>query len=353
MTAKLEEIKKRKKDHLIHALSASARIGNTGFERYRFIHNALPEIDFSGIDTSATFLEKKVDYPFFISCMTGGIDKGKRINRNLAKAAQKYNIAMGVGSQRIAIEHPELEVLFKAREYAPDIPLMANVGLVQLNYGFALKEFQRCINMIKADALVVHINPIQEVIQPGGDRNWKGLLKKLAGFIEKLSVPVIAKEVGFGLSEDVVKRLYAIGVRYFDTAGWGGTNWAMVEGLRGKAGLELAKTFSEWGIPTSESIIMCAKLNEELVKNKREPITILGSGGIRSGLDMAKALALGADLVGVAAPFAKAALKSENNVEKLIENYAAELKVAMFGVGAENLERLSAANNITLGTDVI
>lgn len=346
MNSKLAEIKKRKKDHLVHALSDETQIGDAGFGNYRFIHNALPEIDFNEIDTTASFLGKKVNYPFFVSSMTGGIDKGKLINKNLAKAAQKHKIAMGVGSQRIAIQHPELEELFQAREHAPDIPLMANVGLVQLNYGFDLKEYQRCIDMIKADALVVHINPIQEVLQPEGDRNWKGLLSKLSKIIDKLSVPVIAKEVGFGLSEDVVKRLYKIGIRYFDTAGWGGTNWALVEGLRGKADLDLAKTFSEWGIPTTESIKMCASFRSKLYKSStinHYPLTILASGGVRNGVDMAKSIALGADMVGVASPFAKAALKSSEEAEKLIGKYSLELRVAMFGIGAKNLKELKKA----------
>ena len=330
----LETIKKRKKDHLKFALSSISQVGDTGFSSYRFIHNALPEANFDEIDTSTEFLGKRVNFPFFISCMTGGVEKGGEINENLAKAAQKYKIPMGVGSQRIAIEHKDLEKLFKVRQYAPDIPLMANIGLVQLNYGYGLREFQKCVDMIGADALVVHINPIQEIIQPGGDRNWEKLLPKLAKIVRKLKVPVIAKEVGFGLSGDVVGWLYDVGIRIFDTAGWGGTNWALVEGFRGKADRELGELFSNWGIPTTESIKMCSEF-----KTKRH-ITILGSGGIRSGIDIAKALVLGADLAGIAAPFAKAALVSTQEVERLIGRYAQELKVAMFGVGAKNIAEL-------------
>lgn len=344
MATKTSEIIKRKKDHLRYALSAVTQIGNPGFDKYRFMHNALPEVNFDKIDPSTTFLGKKINYPFFISCMTGGVTEGKDINRNLAKAAEKYKIPMGVGSQRAGVEHSDLEVLFTAREVAPNIPLLANVGLVQLNYGFGLKEYQKCIDMIKADALVVHINPIQEVIQPGGDRNWEGLVDKLARIVDKLTVPVIAKEVGFGLSEDVVRRLYKVGVRMFDTAGWGGTNWAMVEGLRGKADRNLGELFSGWGIPTAESICMCSEFSHQLKADDRQPITILGSGGIRNGLDMAKAIVLGADLVGVASPFAKAARISSENVENLIERYAMELKTAMFGVGVKRHPGLKDAN---------
>lgn len=331
---------KRKKDHLVFALSDAAQIGDPGFNRFRFVHNSLPEVNFDKIDTSTSFLGKKVNYPFFISCMTGGVVRGKSLNRNLAQAAQEMRIAMGVGSQRIAIEHPEFSRQFKVRKYAPDIPLMANIGLVQLNYGFGIEEFQRCVDMIEADALVVHLNPIQEIIQPEGNKNFEKLLPKLEKVVKNLSVPVIIKEVSFGLSVDVVKRLYAIGVRIFDTAGWGGTNWAVVDGMRGKADRNLGELFSLWGIPTVESIKMCSELNSKLIADHQETITILGSGGVRSGVDIAKALALGADLVGIAAPFARAALISEEEVVNLIQRLGLELKVAMFGVGAKNVQEL-------------
>jgi len=331
------DIVNRKLDHLKIALSDSSQVGNPGFDDYRFIHNALPEIDFAKIDTTTTFLGKKVKLPFFISCMTGGIEKGKDLNKNLALAAQRAGIAMGVGSQRVAIVHPEVRTQFQVRKYAPTIPLMANVGLVQLNYGFGLKELQMCVDMIEADALVVHINPIQEVIQPEGDRNFENLLPKLEKIVTKLSVPVIAKEVGFGLSEDVVKRLYDIGVRIFDTAGWGGTNWALVEGLRGKADKNLGEIFSQWGIPTVESILQSKRLKEREKDNK---IVILGSGGVRTGVDIAKAIVLGADMAGIAAPFAKAGLVSADEVERLIKRIKTELTTVMFGVGADNLLKL-------------
>ena len=348
------QITKRKKDHLKIALSSKAQVGSAGFEKYRFVHNALPEINFDKIDTSTKFLGKKVNYPFFISCMTGGVKEGKRINRNLAKAAQKYGIAMGVGSQRASIEHPELGELFMAREVAPNIPLMANVGLVQLNYGFGHKEYQKCVDMIEADALVIHINPIQEIIQPEGDRNWEKLLPKLEKVIKKISVPVIAKEVGFGLSDDVAKRLYNVGVLIFDTAGWGGTNWSIVEGRRGKADRELGDLFGDWGIPTAESIKMVSGFKKKLITNHspaftcvdrqagKSPITVLGSGGVKTGVDIAKAISLGSDLVGLATPFGKAAIQSTKAVEKLIEKLAMETTVAMFGVGARNIKELQS-----------
>src|SRR3990170_1616848 len=185
MTDLSDEIGKRKKDHLKIALSGDSQVGNPGFSGYRFVHNALPEIDFDEIDTKTVFLGKKVNYPFFISCMTGGVADGEKINKNLATAAQKYNIPMGVGSQRIAVENPDLKRIFSVRKFAPDIPVMANIGLVQLNYGVGLKELKEAIKMDEADALVFHINPIQEAIQPEGDRNFKNLVFKLKNVIKK------------------------------------------------------------------------------------------------------------------------------------------------------------------------
>jgi len=334
---------RRKKEHLKIALSDEAQIGSAGFEKYRFVHNALPEIDFDKIDTSTTFpanagkLGKKVSYPFFISCMTGGLEKGTVINRNLAKAAQKYNIPMGVGSLRAALERPGLAKTFEIRKYAPDVPLMANVGLVQLNYGFGRNELQKCVDLIRADALVVHVNPIQEVIQPEGDRNFEHLLPKLERIVKNFPVPVIVKEVGFGLSKDVIERLYNIGIRTFDTAGWGGTNWAYTEGERRDGFSHLGRLFSDWGIPTTESVKYAAEVKKE---KKAQDITILASGGVRTGIDVAKSLALGADLAGLAAPFGKAALESEQSVCELIETIAYELKIAMFGVGARGIQDL-------------
>jgi isopentenyl-diphosphate delta-isomerase len=335
-------IAKRKKDHLKIALSDDAQKGRTGLEEYHFVHNALPEMNFDDITTGTRFLRKEVSYPFFISCMTGGVVGGQRLNKNLAKAAQKKGVAMGVGSQRVAVEHPELRKLFEVRKYAKTVPVMANVGLVQLNYGFGVRQIRDIVEMVDADALVFHVNPIQEVIQPEGDRNFANLLPKLSKIIEKVGVPIIVKEVGFGLSEDVVRRLYKIGVRIFDTAGWGGTNWAYVEGERRGAYEGLGELFSDWGVSTADSLLSVARIK----KGKKGRMTILGSGGIRNGVEVAKVLALGADMAGIATPFAKAALVSSESVEKLIDRLGYELRVAMFGVGAKNIKQLQQSSLI-------
>ncbi len=339
-----QETEKRKKEHLKIALSAQAQVGTNGLENFKFIHNSLPELDFDKIDTSSVFLKKKVNYPFFISCMTGGILEGGKLNKNLSLAAEKYKIALGIGSQRVAIENPSLEIFYNIRKYAPTIPILANVGLVQLNYGFTVKEFNKCVDMINANALVVHINPMQEAIQPEGNRNWEGLLKKLEKIVKTFKVPVIAKEVGFGMSKDVIQRLINVGVSIIDTAGWGGTNWAMVEGLRGQADRELGELFSDWGITTADSIENFIKV-KSLSKKK---LTLLASGGIRNGVDIAKCISLGADLVGIATPFAKAGINSQDEVEELIERYSKGLKTAMFGVGSQNLKKLQLVKLLKL-----
>ncbi len=335
-----KSITQRKKDHLKIALSSDAQVGDAGFSNYRFVHNALPEINFDEIDFSATFIGKKISRPFFISCMTGGVAEGLKLNINLAKAAEKYQIPMGVGSQRAAIEHTELRKLYDVRKHAPSALILANIGLVQLNYGYGLKEFEEAVKMVGADALVVHINPIQEVIQPEGDVNFNSLLSKFATIVKKISVPVIVKEVGFGLSYEVIAKLYNIGIRVFDTAGWGGTNWAFVEGRRREGFQDLGELFSGWGIRTTDSIREAVKFRN---KAKDREMLVLGSGGVRTGLDIAKCLALGADLAGIAAPFAEAALKDREEVEKLIEKLSYELKVSMFGVGAKTVEELGHA----------
>jgi isopentenyl-diphosphate delta-isomerase len=329
-------IQKRKREHLEISLSPVAQTGVTGFDSYRYIHNALPEIDFDDIDTSIEFLGKKLAFPFFISSMTGGVAEGERINKNLLGVAEKYGIAMGVGSQRAAVEKPELSHLFATKSTNSRALLFANVGAVQLNYGFTIEKYQRAVDMISADALILHLNPIQEAVQSEGDRNFKNVLPRIGELVKKISVPIIVKEVGFGISEDVCQRLYDVGVRVVDTAGWGGTSWSVVEGRRQGGSVEIGDLFGNWGIPTTESILMC----KNVADRSSEKLTILASGGVRTGLDVAKAISLGADMVGLAAPFGKAAMESEEAVEKIIEKLVRELKIAMFGVGVSTIAEL-------------
>ena len=323
-------VEQRKTEHLQIAQQQHVEFGTPGFERFRLPHKALPEIDYAEIDTSTVFLGKKIAAPYLISGMTGGIPIAEKINKNLAAAAQKKNIAMGVGSQRKAILDPSLSYTYQVRSVAPSIPLLANMGVVQFNYGFGVKEAQIAVEMIDADALALHMNPLQEAIQPEGDRNFKGLLKKIERLSSKLPVPLIAKEIGNGISEEVALQLVKSGVRIVDTAGSGGTSWATIEARRAQR-IELGETFAIWGIPTAESIIQCKKVPH---------LTIIGSGGIRDGIMAAKALILGADMVGIALPFLKHAAISSEQVESYLDLLMTELRIVMFCCGVKTIKEL-------------
>lgn len=321
----------RKKDHIQICLDQKVEFGDSGFDNYRFTHQALPEINFREIDLTTTFLGKELSAPILISSLTGGTEKAKKINRNLAKAAQEFNLAMAVGSQRVAIENPELEDTFEVRKYAPDIVLLSNLGVVQLNYGYGIEECKKAIAMIDADGLFFHLNPLQEVIQPEGDKNFSNLLNKIEKINKKLEKPLLIKEVGTGISFQVAKALLGRGIKIIDVAGYGGTNWAAIESLRRNKDKELGQIFSNWGISTAESIVQCRQLKE---------LTIIGSGGIRTGIDIAKALALGADLVGIGLPLLEPATQSAQAVKKKLKSLILQLKITMFCLGAKNISQL-------------
>lgn len=335
------KITQRKRDHLKICLDQPVEVGGAGFENYSFIHNSLPEISLEEVETAAVFLGKKLRAPVLISSMTGGTKEAGLINRNLAEAAQKFGVAMGVGSQRMAVEQPDNQTVvksFQVRNWAPDILLFANLGAVQLNYGFGVEECRQAVEMIEADALVLHLNPLQEAIQPEGDVNFRDLLPKIGKIAKSLAVPVVVKEVGSGISKDAAQRLYQAGVKVVDAAGWGGTNWAKIEGFRRarirRKESRLGEIFSRWGLPTAESIRQCRKV---------KGLKIIGSGGIRNGVEIAKAIALGADLVGLALPFLKPAAQSAKAVEDVLAQLIQELKIAMFCVGAGNIMELKSA----------
>lgn len=320
----------RKLEHIELALDRRSQLDSRYFDRFVFEHEALPELDMAEIDLSCQLFGKKMRAPLLISCMTGGTGSATTINRNLAIAAEMAGIALGVGSQRKAIERPETSATFHVREVAPSVPLLGNLGAVQLNYGFGLDEFRRALTMIDADALALHLNPLQEAIQPEGQTNFKGLYDKIEVLVAALEKPVVVKEIGCGLTLRTARELWRRGVRHFDTAGVGGTSWARIEGARGPAPV-LGDLFADWGVPTPESIRQLATL---------EGITLIGSGGVRSGLDVAKAIALGANVVGLAQPFLAAALESAEKVLEVIERTVQELRITMFCVGAKNLAEL-------------
>ncbi len=333
--AKVAPLSQRKADHIQINLEKDVRSAlTTGLENYRFIHEALPEMNLEDVDTSLTVFGKPLRAPILISSMTGGTSQAGIINRRLAEAAQAARVAMGVGSQRTALEHEEHVESFQVRQYAPDILLFANLGAVQLNYGYGLEECQRAVDMIQADALYLHLNPLQEAVQEGGDIDFSGLAAKIAEICKRLRVPVIAKEVGWGISERSAKLLHECGVAAIDVAGAGGTSWSQVEMHRAATqfGRELAATFVGWGIPTADSI--------QMVRRAVPGMTIFASGGLKDGLDIAKCMALGATLGGMAGSFLRAAAESGEQAVEMIALTKKQIEVTMFAAGARDLKAL-------------
>ncbi len=329
----------RKLDHL--RICTEQDVGSpgatTGLERYRLPHNALPELDLSQVTLATVFLGKSLAAPFLISAITGGTPQARLINLNLAQAAQKLGIAMSVGSQRAAIEDPGQAPTYEVRSVAPDVLLFANLGAVQLNYGYGLDECRQAVRMIGADALILHLNPLQEALQPGGNTNFAGLLDKIASICSGLEVPVIAKEVGWGLSEPVARMLVEAGVAVLDVAGAGGTSWSEVEKHRAANTLQhrVAAHFNNWGIPTADAI--------QQARRAAPGVPIIASGGIRTGPEAAVALALGADLVGLAAPLLAPATVSAQAVEDELQVLIQGLRIAMFAAGLPDIPSLKAA----------
>jgi isopentenyl-diphosphate Delta-isomerase len=329
-------IHKRKAEHIEISLNKDISFKNlpTGLNDYQFIHQALPEIDLESIDLTTNLFNKRLNAPLFISSMVGGIERALRINRNLALAAQVLGLGMGVGSQRCLIEYPETSFTYQVRDVAPDIFLCANIGAVQLNYQYGIKECLKAVEIIEADALILHLNPLQEALQKEGDTRFAGLINKIETICMEIDVPVIVKEVGFGISEDTALKLAEAGVSAIDTSGAGGTSWSEVEKCRysSKFGFNVASAFADWGIPTSESI--------KMAKCGAPDIPIIASGGIKTGIDAAKAIGLGADIAGIALPLLKAADESSKKVIRIIKEIIEELRLSMFCIGAENINEL-------------
>jgi isopentenyl-diphosphate delta-isomerase len=329
----------RKADHIRVCLEENVQCDQvtTGLERYRFTHCCLPEINRTDIDLTSAFLGKSLGLPLLISSMTGGTDQAQMINTRLAQVAQHYGLAMGVGSQRVAVENPGVMNTFDVRRHAPDCLLFANLGAVQLNYGYGLAECQRVIDGLTADALILHLNPLQESVQTGGDTNFGGLLTKIESLCDRLPIPVIAKEVGNGISAPMAQRLLNAGVTAIDVAGAGGTSWAKVEGGRAQdlRQRRLGQTFADWGLPTADCITAVRAIAPD--------VPLIASGGLRNGLDIAKALALGADLVGLAHPFLTAAHDSLEATIALVDFLQEELATVLFCTGQATIPALQAA----------
>ncbi len=335
----MSDIEQRKRDHIAVILSGKANHERpAGFDDVAFVHNALPEADLDAIDLTASFLGKRLKLPYLASSMTGGPDLGGRINAAIAEAAQAMGFAMAVGSQRIALAGGSGHGLDQSiRKRAPDIPLYANLGAVQLVHGMGLDEAQRAVDQIGADALVLHLNPLQEALQDGGDRRWTGVEAAIEEVARKLSVPVIAKEVGAGISVDVARRLVACGVAAIDVAGAGGSSWSAVEGQRSRDTRlqELGELFRNWGIPTAQCLID--------IRRELPGTPLIASGGIRHGLDGAKAIRLGASLAGQAGSLLAAATQGPEAVIAHVETWAQALRIACFATGSGSLAELKRA----------
>ncbi len=334
-----EDHPRRKADHIRISLEedVSFETLTSGFERYRFVHCALPEISLAAVDTAVVFLGKRLQAPLLISSMTGGTPQGREINRRLARAAQESGIGMGLGSLRAALEDPTLAETYRVRDVAPDILLLANLGAVQLNYGYTVDHCRRAVEMVEADGLILHLNPLQEALQPEGQTDFSDLLRKIEAVCRGLEVPVVVKEVGWGLSADVARRLADAGVAALDVAGAGGTSWSQVEMYRAENGLQraVAAAFRDWGIPTAEAV--------REVRRALPHIPIVASGGIWDGIQVAKAIALGATVCGIARPFLLAAAESAEAVAETAAVLITQLRVAMFAVGAPDLASLARA----------
>jgi isopentenyl-diphosphate delta-isomerase len=323
----------RKDDHLRINLENEVKSSLTnGFEAYRFLHQALPEIDLDEIETSLTLFDKPLRAPLLLSSMTGGTQQAAHFNQLLARAAQEFGLAMGVGSQRAAIENPALEDTFQiTRQEAPDALLFANLGAVQLNMGYAISECQRAVDMLAADALILHLNPLQEALQPEGDTRFRGLLKHIEEICTKLPVPVIAKEVGWGIGVAAAKQLLDAGVAAIDVAGAGGTSWSQVEMYRqhDPQRAQMISHFQSWGIPTAQCLV---EIKQD-IPNAR----VFASGGLQNGIDLAKSLALGATLGGIAGPLLRAANEGYDQLSKMIVLILEELRICMFATGKKSL----------------
>lgn len=329
----------RKEDHLKLAVLNSAKSdASNGFEKYKFLHNALPELNFDHIDMSTRFLGYNVDMPLMILPITGGTEHLSKINYALAGLANDFNIPFSVGSQRIAIDNEELEWTFQVRKYARNVPLLANLGAVQLNYGYSSEQCLRAVEMIQADGLILHLNALHEVFQANGNKDFSNLLKKIEHICKKLPIPVIVKEVGYGISDVLAKKLFSIGVYAVDVAGTGGVSWSTVESMRTTDIVlqKVASSFKTWGISTAQCIVSIKKL---IPQSK-----IIASGGINNGVDVAKAIALGADFAGIATSILKNVILSREDAENFLEIVKLELHTAMFAIGAANINQLKNTN---------
>lgn len=340
-------VQRRKKDHINICLKQTVEPWkglSCIWSKYSLPYTALPEVDLSKIDPSCTFLGKKISFPFIISSMTGGEAHGRVINENLAKACEAENIPFGLGSMRVVNRYEAAAHTFAVKEFCPSVPMLANIGLVQLNYGFGAKEINRIIKRVNADGLFIHLNHTQEMCQPEGDTNFEGLLEKLRQILPEIEVPVLVKGVGHGVDYKSVKKLKEMGIKYIDVSGCGGTSWAWIEGRRHQCTKEdenVGYIYRDIGIPTDVCLLEAASLGRKGSQgqsNKDAPsLHLIAGGGIRTGVDVAKAILMGADYGTAAMPFLAAAMESPEAVRSVIQRIRYEFVAALFTCGAKNL----------------
>ena len=344
----IEIIKQRKKDGIDIPLqkNVQARTTSTYLEHVKLVHNALPEIDYDDIDLSTTFLGRRFSAPLIIDSMTGGTDEATVINGRLGELAEKYGFGMGLGSQRAGLKSEELASTYAiARKNAPNAFLIANIGGAQLAKGLTVDDAKKIVKMIRANALVVHLNPLQELVQPEGEPKYAGVLARISELVKGIDVPVIVKEVGAGISREVATKLEMAGVSAVNVAGAGGTSWAGVEKVRAEMmkndiKKHLGELFWDWGIPTAASLVQARRA----VK-----LPLIASGGLRNGLEVAKCVALGASMAAMAYPFLRAASQSRESLFAFAETVLAELKSTMFLVGAGSVQSLASSRYILTG----
>jgi isopentenyl-diphosphate Delta-isomerase len=330
-------VSERKDDHLRINLEKNVQSGyTTGLEDYALEHCALPDINLEDVDTTCKFLGHTLQFPLIISSMTGGSREGGRVNQHLAEAAQDQGVALGLGSQRAMLKQPELVSTFNVRSQAKSIPIFGNIGAVQFNYELTIDDCLRLVDSIKANGLIIHLNSLQEALQPEGETRFFGLANQIETLCKKAQFPVIVKEVGWGISGKTAKTLVDAGVSALDVAGAGGTSWSQVEANRisEESAQRIAFDFKEWGIPTSDSILQVREIDKK--------IPLIASGGIHNGIEVTKCIALGADICGVAGRILRAATKSTQAVIDELTEIKKEMRIAMFATSSQILSDLRA-----------
>ncbi|MDQ3537599.1 MAG: type 2 isopentenyl-diphosphate Delta-isomerase [Actinomycetota bacterium] len=335
-----DQLAVRKRDHLRIALHEPVGFASltTGLDQVRVRPRALPELDLQAVDLSLELWGRALSAPILISCMTGGVTEAGRVNRALAQAAQVHGVALGLGSGRAVLEGGAADS-FAVRDVAPDVLLLANLGVVQLHeHGPA--ACRRLVDRCQADVLVLHCNAVQEAMQPGGDTAFGGLLGRIAAVCEALDVPVVVKEVGFGLSGQDVTRLAEAGVAGVDVAGAGGTNWAQIEGRRDTHAAAVAAAFADWGMPTAEAVLQARRALDDVGAPN---VVLIGSGGLRHGVDALKVCCLGADLAGVARGLLAAAAQGPQAATEAVGILCEQMRVAAWAAGARNVAGLGSA----------